>query len=437
MTMSDQRARLSRWTLAWGVPALVFLIPWGARLIFLQPQVNGASVEALTLSLFAVEVLVFIAAAASLAGGTVRPPGRARWAVPFLAFIAWVFLSILWAPAPSLALQAAVRILAAALLFLLVRASDNRERLISAFLLSVGCQAALGLFQFFSQHVDASTLLGVAVQSALGPSAVVESALGRLLRAYGTLPHPNVFGGFMAVGLVLSLFPARGRVSNVLRTGAAPLLAAGLFVSFSRSAWLAAAAGFVAVAVLTALRQVPWRPALARVGAACLIAGLFATLYLPFVNARVTATGRLEARSINERLVALEQSRDLLRDRPLIGVGIGQTVPSLLMQGAENAPLLEPPHAAPAVLLVELGIIGFLLAIFLMLRIVPRGSRAQLGGSVLLPEAVALAAAHLPLLFFDHYLITSVPGLLLAAFTLSLFCPPECLPAGRQVAQGS
>lgn len=406
-------ARVSRWTLTWGVPVLVFLIPWGARLIFFTGRVNGQPVEALTFSLFAIEALVFAAAVAAVPEMVSRLRERQRWTWLFLAFVVWVFLSILWAPVPLLALQAAVRLLAAALLFLLVRSCPNRERVINAFLLSVLCQATFGLFQFFQQHVDASTLLGVAAQSAFGPSAVVESVVGRLLRAYGTLPHPNIFGGFMAVGLVVSLFPVRGRVAYLFRTGVAPLLAAGLFVSFSRSAWLAAAAGVIAVVVGVVLRQMPWRPVFLRIGAACLIVGLFAVLYLPFVNTRVTATGRLEARSINERLLALEQSRDLLLDRPLIGVGIGQTIPALLAKGGGYPPLLEPPHAAPAVLLVELGLVGFLLAIGLLLRFVPHGS-------VLSPEAVALAATGGVLMLFDHYLWTSVPGLLLAAFLLAL-----------------
>lgn len=406
-------ARVSRWTLAWGVPALVFLIPWGARLIFFTGRVNGQPVEALTFSLFAIETLVFVAAVTAVPELVSRLRERQRWTWFFLAFVVWVFLSILWAPVPLLALQAAVRLLAAALLFLLVCSCPDRERVINAFLLSVVCQAMLGLFQFFTQQVAASTLLGVATQSAFGPSAVVESVVGRLLRAYGTLSHPNIFGGFMAVGLVMSLFPARGRVAHLFRTGAAPLLAAGLFVSFSRSAWLAAVAGVVAVVVSVALRQVSWRPVFLRIGAACLIAGLFVALYLPFVNVRVTATGRLETRSINERLLALEQSRDLLLDRPLVGVGIGQTIPALLAKGGEYPPLLEPPHAAPAVLLVELGIVGFLLAVGLLLRFVPRGS-------VLSPEAVALAATGGVLMLFDHYLWTAVPGLLLAALLLAL-----------------
>ncbi len=411
-------ARVSRWTLVWGIPALVFLIPWGARFIFFTGRVDGQPVEALTLSLFAVEVLVFVAAIVVVSRIVSRPRERQRWTFLFLAFMAWMFLSIFWSPSPMLALQAAVRVLTAALLFLLVHSCPNRERVMNAFLLSVLCQALLGLFQFFLQHVDASTLLGVAAQSALGPSAVVESVVGRLLRAYGTLPHPNIFGGFMAVGLVMSLFPARGRVAHLFRTGVAPLLAAGLFVSFSRSAWLAATVGVVAVVVSVALRQMPWRPVFLRVSAACVVAGLFAVLYLPFVNARVTATGRLETRSINERLLALEQSRDVLLDRPLIGVGIGQTIPALLAKGGGYPPLLEPPHAAPAVLLVELGLVGFLLALFLLLRFVPRRS-------VLSSEAVALAAVYLPLVLLDHYLVTTIPGLFLAAFSLSLFCRGE------------
>lgn len=390
---------------AWSAPLIVFLLPWGARLIFAVGEV-----EALTRSLFALEVLAFLGIALALLAGP-RPLGLpARAAALLLAFLCWMFASTLWAPVPDLALQAGVRILAAALLFLLIVRAPERGRVRDAFLLAAALQAALGLWQLYAHEVVASTLLGVAAQAASGPSSVLESAAGRLLRAYGTLPHPNVLGGMLAVALVLALGDRRQGRAGLVVSGLVPLLAAGLMATFSRSAWLAAAAGALAlVATLRADRRL-----LLRLAAAGAVVAVSVPLVQPYLAARLTGIGRLEVRSIDERALALQQATFLVRDAPLRGVGVGNTVPALV---AAEAPLREPPHAVPAVLLTELGAVGLLLGLAFLLSLVPRPVRPT-------PVALALAAASLPLLLLDHYLWTAMPGVLLGGFLLAAVARP-------------
>ncbi|TAK05309.1 hypothetical protein EPO33_05085 [Patescibacteria group bacterium] len=391
----------------WALPAVVFLIPWGARVIFLQPQVDGVTVEALTLSLFAVELLVYVAAAVSVRTVRRRPSSAPRRA-EFVLFVLvlWALASALWSPVPALAMQAAVRLLAAALLLYLLARQEDLGRVRDAFLLSAALQAGLGLWQLFAHEIGASTLLGVAAQHAAGPSAVIESAAGRLLRAYGTFPHPNVLGGFLAAALVVALADWRQGRAGIVVSGAVPLIAAGLLASFSRSAWIAAAAGaFVLVAYLRLDHRL-WL----RLVAVGVVGILFAILVQPYLVARVTADGRLEERSINERKLALIQARGIFLAAPLTGVGIGQTVPALIRAGE---PLLEPPHLVPAVVITELGPVGLLLAAAFLLTLFPRGRRVS-------PEAAALAACAAVLSLFDHYLWTAVPGLLLGALIFAL-----------------
>ncbi len=385
---------------AWSAPLIVFLLPWGARLIF-----SVGEVEALTRSLFALEVLTFLAVALALLAGARPLALPARAAALLLAFLCWMFASALWAPVPDVALQAGVRILAAALLFLLIVRTPERTRVRDAFLLAAALQAALGLWQLYAHEVGASTALGVAAQAAAGPSSVIESVAGRLLRAYGTLPHPNVLGGMLAGALVLSFGDRRQGRAGLIITGLVPLLAAGLMASFSRSAWLAAAAGAAVLLLVSAQRA----RLLARLATVGVVVAVFAVLTAPYLGARLTGVGRLEVRSIDERALALQQARFLVRDTPLVGVGVGNTVPALI---AQRASLLEPPHAVPAVLLTELGVVGLLLGLAFLLALVPRPVRLP-------PVALALAAASVPLLLLDHYLWTTMPGVLLGAFLLS------------------
>ena len=59
---------------------------------------------------------------------------------------------------------------------------------------------------------------------------------GAWLRSYGLTFHPNVLGGLLAVAvLLLSLWLGQKRAFAAL-----VILASGLFLSFSRSAWVAA-----------------------------------------------------------------------------------------------------------------------------------------------------------------------------------------------------
>lgn len=118
----------------------------------------------------------------------------------------------------------------------------------AALVLGAMAQALLGLYQFIF---------------AIGPEYFV--LLGRFMRAYGSFGQPNPFGGYMGLSLPVALSLAiwgwqeivRGRVvrwqawawAAFYSIGTA-LIAAGLLASWSRGAWLGAAAGVLVVLVL-------------------------------------------------------------------------------------------------------------------------------------------------------------------------------------------
>ena len=98
-------------------------------------------------------------------------------------------------------------------------------------------------------------------------------AIGEEVRAYGTIGKPNTFAGFLGMiwplglavgaGLLLQWFQQRKRVELLLAgfaAGTAGLISlAAVGVSFSRGAWVGAAAALVVMAVLFGRRRaMPW-----------------------------------------------------------------------------------------------------------------------------------------------------------------------------------
>jgi O-antigen ligase len=118
----------------------------------------------------------------------------------------------------------------------------------AALILGAAAQALLGLYQFIF---------------AVGPEYFI--VLGRFMRAYGSFGQPNPFGGYLGLALPVALSlllwawqelfrgeapRVRTTLWAVFYTAATVLIGAGLLASWSRGAWLGAAAGATAVLVL-------------------------------------------------------------------------------------------------------------------------------------------------------------------------------------------
>lgn len=125
--------------------------------------------------------------------------------------------------------------------------------IVSGLLLGSTAQAALGLYQFIYR---------------IGPEWFV--ILGRFMRASGTFRQPNPFAGYLGMSLPVALSMAIWSWGGLLTvrslgdwrrlawatffTGASAVIGAGLLASWSRGAWLGAAAAVTTVAVLRSRR---------------------------------------------------------------------------------------------------------------------------------------------------------------------------------------
>jgi len=292
----------------------------------------------------------------------------------------------------------------------------------------LGCCAALAL-EVLAGFVESGTqsthmLAALRMQwpgpldpSVRGASIVQLANGGAWLRAYGTLPHPNILGGFVLlfllgpVGLAMRR-PIVGFLPFLLFGAGAALLA----LTFSRSAWLGLAAGALVLAWKSAYLD---RKRLLALGLAAMLASVLALVPLrQAVQARFSSSPTpAEEFSSVARAWLTQQALQLVRERPLTGVGIGGFVIELGRRAGVGY-IVEPVHSLPLLAAAELGIPGLLLMAGLAFTIAPQLVRTQrpetiLAGAVL----VGLGVTGL----FDHYLWTLAPGRVLFGLMLGLW----------------
>ena len=308
-------------------------------------------------------------------------------------------------------------------LFLAVRARPESWGAVAiGFCVALLLQILIGSAEFLTQTTTFLAPLNMTWPGLLDPSmrgaSVVELADGtRWLRTYGTLPHPNVVGGFT---LIFLAGPAAFFLLDEKRhPWALPLLTGGaalLILTFSRSAWLGL--GVIGLVLALRVRRLPLKRLMAA-GLATLTGLLITTLPLQqliFTRGGVGAVAT-ETFSNAGRVWLMEQAFRLIRDHPITGVGAG----AFIVESALRTPygyFVEPVHNLQLLVTAELGIPGALIGVGLGVLILRRVWRTTQ------PKAILFSALLLGLLttsFFDHYLWTLAPGRMLLGLALGLW----------------
>ncbi len=417
---------------------VVALLPWQGRFIKEVGQLAGVPWEQGTVSLYALEIPIL---AALLCHVLSRAPKKSP--PPFLRFwtlfVLYAAVSIFWAGNVDAGLFTWFHLFEGfALAYLIWVSKLPIKTLLRAFLIGATFSAALGLFQFFTQTSFSSTWLGIADHpAAAGGASVVETAAGRFLRAYGALPHPNIFGGFAAAGLIaaaaLFVDEAERRRRPFLLVLSFVQLAA-LAVSFSRSAWAAAAIVIVS-AVFTNRRwsidaRAAWKKWLLAIAVA---AAALALVVWPLAASRLVAAGRLEQKSVSDRARSIIEAVQLFGRHYAIGVGLGNMAPAAYEElglQLDNGYGYQPAHFVPALVAAELGFFGLMLllgAVVWWLMEMKIALRLPSGPAAHLMKLLPLVVITVGL--FDHYPITFFAGTLLSGFCFGLFLKAEDLVA--------
>ncbi|MEA3249589.1 MAG: O-antigen ligase family protein, partial [Patescibacteria group bacterium] len=353
---------------------LLAVAPLGTRYIGYMGNIGGVDIEAGTVSMFGTQLIAILFIILALMVAVDKEEDVPAWKKDSFSFVALLIVASAYVSAAlslrfTSSLVVASWIALGAAVFGSVRIVKPSTA-ISAIALAVGAvlQALLGGIQFLMQEVVASKWLGMAAHlpSEVG-AFVVGTDDGRWLRAYGTLPHPNELGMYLAVAAVLSLAYAAGRSGWAKRLGvvAAILCAFGLVLTFSRSAAIGFIAGLVTLAIPALFCVGKWKPRAS--GTLIIVAvGLIAFVSAFIVMrdpamSRVSAEGRLERISIEERSSQLVDARVLFLRNSLVGVGPGMMpYAAHEMDSGRDAWDYQYVHNAPLLVAVETGFFGII-----------------------------------------------------------------------------
>lgn len=287
---------------------------------------------------------------------------------------------------------------------------------------ALSLEIVVGFAEFGLQTTAFLAPLGMEWPGTLTPllpgASVVQLASGlRILRAYGTLPHPNLLGGFVFLTLLgpLYLFLIR-REPNY---AALLLLVLGivlLVLTFSRSAWL----GFLAVAMILAAKAKYFdRRRIALLMSVIVLAGICSLYPLrDLLLTRMAGQGiATEQISTQGRSWLRAQAEKMIQKSPVIGVGVGSFLLELAKHAPEGAPI-EPVHDLPVLVTAELGLAGLALALYSCAGLAIKVLQSRAPESILAGAVIAGLGA---ISLFDHYLWTLAPGRIMLALALGLW----------------
>ena len=339
---------------------------------------------------------VLAAAALALVWRVLRghePRGLPRSiARPAAAFMAFACLSVLWADDVE---AGANLLLFFTLPFVLLLAVVARADF------PAWAPRALGITGIALASLFALTGLAQAATHRLlffAPSLEVSNANTDYFRVTSFFGDPSLYGRHVVLGLCIVLVVmALDRIRPWVGIALAVVMWAGLLFSFSQSSMTALVAVTLAVAATTGG---------ARVRRVVAIAGGLALLGAAVFVAAKVVEGKSLNRLTSDRTERVEQTLSVIREDPLLGVGIGgQARASRRLARSDRPTANFVSHATPLTVAAELGVVGLGLYAWLLVggaRLIAtvRGRHQALG----LVLGAAFLALFVHALFYSGFL---------------------------------
>lgn len=352
-------------------------------------------------------------------------PSHIIWITLLLLLCIWVIASQRWAfvgaNRPEIAAAGGVQFAITSLLICCIIAIGIKPRhFLNVILLTMLIHVAIGGLQVANQSSIGLSWLG---EFDLDPQrqgvGVIQSGDTRWLRPYGLTAHPNIYAGFVLVGVLacLSWVMAESRWQRWIGTLAYAFGYWGLLLTFSRSAWLgfALGAGLFLILVRKSISSNQNHRRYAILIATITIgsSGLFLTIYQPLVLVRAGAgdTESTETRSLNDRAIYNQIAVEAIRNYPLLGVGVGNFPwysNHYLFYETDYDMRGDNVHNIYLGIFSELGIVGFLLFMGIIISGLSISLRLPTDETIYHDRSVLICASTALLIIglFDHYLWT-------------------------------
>ena len=286
------------------------------------------------------------------------PPAR----VAFLLFLLLSIASILFNPLlnKDLFIIQAVHRLGIYLLWVFLSEFDYSKQLIDRILfilfISASIEAGVGLLQIhgYTRFLPITPILGNQFP-------------------WGAFQQKNLFGSFLAVGLVVSLYLST-TLKEYIRRALVPafyifpaMIASAISLTGSRTAWVGAIGG---VAILLVLRRERFRSALkyTALWAVSVLAGLTFGMLTTGTEQIYRATVEAKESSNVQRILMLKTSLRMFLEKPITGHGFGNFQSLYMYKQAEeigseeekgvSVQFTSHPHNEIALIAVQSGVMG-------------------------------------------------------------------------------
>jgi len=424
----------------------VFLALLGWQMRTILWQADAVFWEWRSVSLWSADILLLgLWALAVRAGWRPRPAGG-DLLLGLLAAAA--VLSLGSADSLAVGIYALTRLVQGMVLYLYVRqwAWRRFDPAVSAAVFVAGAlaQAALGLAQFVARHDFGLRFAGEPLlrTGMRGVAVFYDAAHAKVLRAYGTLPHPNVLAVLLmtaswALAWLYAGHGAADRRHAAVWAAAGTLLVWGMCATFSRTmllAWVVASAAILLVAYgmrgsaawpnITVVRR-RLRNAMLLAAAAAV---LFILVFWPTVWARLTVRTSDEAIRLRVRYAhdALVSGGDAGLRINWTGVGIGNFTTWLQRYDAALPRFMQQPaHNLYLLVYAETGVLGLLAFLAWLGAVGCNAWRAHTAQPLLRAGILAAFGAVLFIGLWDHFFWTLLPGQLLWWVAMAVVSGPE------------
>ncbi len=429
----------------------LILIPFQIR-IFVRPANN----EWDSIFIYLGDVILFLVFVLFLS----RKPKieqflRQNWSLVILLFVA--FVSIFVSSAIEISVFRWLKLVEFVLFFIYIRTrlrTPNFElRIILQTIVYSGIfQVILAVIQFIKQgsigirFIEAGTfdpnLPGVA-------NFLLNNE--RILRAYGSLTHPNVLAGFLLLAifclyrlLIGSKFEVQSlRIKKPIFLLSLPILICGLFLTFSRVAIMAFVFGSIGLFLIEffKLRKLEHTEQRLESGktlikifilvfVSCL---LVTTILFPYIKARFF-TVSIQEQAVDLRFFYNQMALSMIKEKPILGVGVGNFVNyshnySIFLRAATKIAgesvnqipewIFQPAHNIYLLIISEIGVFGLLAFLIFVGKSLIRGTKQALKHGIVSCTLI-LVFCFLVIALSDHYFWTLQSGGIMFWLALAL-----------------
>lgn len=347
---------------------------------------------------------------------------RKKLFIPLFFLILWFFIASIFSANIPLGLYKTVKVAEFAALFLyLVSLPQTVYSNARIFLIASGIfQSVIAIWQFIARHSIGLRFLG---ENTLAPDIAGVAKLDvwgeKIIRAYGTFPHPNALAAFLLFCLFLAFFSPREK-KNILYNWciifSIPIITLGLLLTFSRAVIFIGVMAIFCWFLVAKIR--PWREG----GIFLLSLIVFSSLLFPYLAGRFSFN--LQDQAISLRVFYIQNAFSFIKKYPFSGVGPSQfTLAQQEIVAKLHFPAWanQPVHNIYLLIGSETGLVGIFF-FFWFLYAYARSLWQKSPGKKriyllrLIPPFALLSVG-----LFDHFFFTYQQGMLLFWSSLAFF----------------